>query len=112
VLRASRPGGEHANIFVEIGRADRPWLGCLRMEELSQKLALATQDQDFRQVFEPIEGEVPGLHIHLGRRDSCGRRGCDALSGATFCRKCLATCSNFMVRCLDATINLFVPDLD
>jgi hypothetical protein len=40
------------------------------MEEPSQKLALATQDQDFRQVVEPIEGEVPGLHIHLGRRDS------------------------------------------
>ena len=80
------------------------------MEELSQKLALATQDQDFRQVFEPIEGEVPVLHIHLGGRDSCDGGGCDALSGATFCRKCLATCSNFMVRCLDATINLFVPD--
>jgi hypothetical protein len=35
--RIAPRGGEHANIFVEIGRADRPWLGCLRINQLLKK---------------------------------------------------------------------------
>ncbi len=73
--RAQRTGrGENADVLVQASLPDPPCPGRLRCEQPGQELALATLDEDLRQVIQPVEGEVPGLEVGLSRRDAGGRR--------------------------------------
>ena len=47
----------------------------LGAEQPGQEFPFAALEQDFRQVIEPVEGQVPGPHIGFGRRDAAGGGG-------------------------------------